>query len=103
MADIKRKRFAFLRSLAQIGIDLGSISVQLTFYIVIAALTLFLGGAYLILNLPSPEGLAWYTTILILVIVLQIIRMVRLHREKVDRENWETEVSDLLFSLKGRM
>jgi len=102
MAEIKKKRVAFIRMLAQVGIDLGGISVMLTFYIVIAALVVFLGGSYLLLHLPSPESLTWYFTILVLVTIIQIIRMVRLHRERLDRDNWEMEVSDMLHEIKGR-
>ena len=96
------KRNTFIRNMARIGLDLGLISVQLTLYACIAALTFVLGGAYLLVRLPNPEALAWYTTIMVLVITLQITQMVRRDRERVLREGFEVDVEHFIQGRTAR-
>lgn len=79
---MSNNRNTFIRNLFRIGIDLGQISVKLTLYCVIAAVTFFLGAGLLVYNLRSPEALTGYVIIMLLVISWQIAYMVRVDREK---------------------
>jgi hypothetical protein len=90
------KRNLFLRRMAQVGMDLGFISTKLTFYVVIAVLTYYLGGAFLLSFLPNPGALAGYTIIMDLVIALQIFQMVRRDREETTRIGFEREVDHFM-------
>ena len=96
------KRNTFIRRMARIGIDLGQISVQLTFYGIIAAFTFFLGGGYLVIRLPNPEALAWYITILLLFISLQITQMIRRDRVKRIRDGFEVDVEHFINTRGAR-
>jgi hypothetical protein len=55
-------------------------------------MTLFLGGAFLVINLPSSEALTWYIIIMVLTISLQIARMIRLDREHYIWEGFMTDM-----------
>jgi len=98
------KRNVFIKRLALIGIDLGQISVKLTFYGVIAAITFFFGAGFLVYNLPNPQALAGYIIIMLLVISWQIAHMIRVDREKAIHDGSHVEIEHYMdtHQLRGK-
>lgn len=90
------KRISILRSLASVGIDLSRISVKLTLYVILAALTFFFFGGFLLLNLPNAAGLVFYIVIMILVITLQIVQIVRRDREQLTTDQFQIDVEHFI-------
>lgn len=90
------KRNLFIRRMAQVGIDMGQIATRLTFYAVIAGATFFIGGGFLLYNLPNAGALAGYMIIMLLVIALQIVQMIRREREENLRIGFERDVDHFI-------
>lgn len=96
-----KNRAKINKRLSLIGIELGNISAKLSFYVLIAGLTFFLGGAYLVVNLPDPTSLAYYMVIMLLVIALQVVQIIRRDREDRINEGFQMDVSNFINGRDG--